>query len=197
MPLLLTTSFLTFAIIIRIAIQYHYTGDHGVRLAKRDAPYIEVIPGTTFVISFAINMVAIALAHFEVWLTNYPSMLEATTLWTNIISALLGFSGIAITVVAQIQMGHSWRIGVDQDESTDLVINGLYSKSRNPIYFGILLYWIAITVSFPHPIIVTCALVCWVSIELIVRKIEEPYLIKTHGQAFKEYCLTSNRYWLF
>jgi protein-S-isoprenylcysteine O-methyltransferase Ste14 len=114
----------------------------------------------------------------------------------NIGIGLLGFFGIVITLVAQLQMGRSWRIGVDQNEETQLMVNGLYSKSRNPIYFGILLYWLAICLCFTHPAMWACATICWISIELIVRKIEEPYLKRVHGDTFNRYCLRSNRYFI-
>ena len=190
MALLLLGSFLSFAIILRILVHYYYTGDHGVRLAKRSAPFIEIIPGTTFVLSFVISAVLIVLNHVGVFLVgnnNYPPLVIMAI-------GVLGFTGIAITVIAQMQMGRSWRIGVDQDEATELMVNGLYAKSRNPIYFGILLYWLALVLVFTHPAMWACAAVCWVSIELIVRKIEEPYLMRVHGAAFDDYCRNSNRY---
>ena len=189
MALLLLVSFLSLAIILRILIQYYYTGDHGVRFAKANAPYIEIIPGTTFVLSFIVSAILIVLNYLEVFPVDnaLPSL-------ANLGVGLLGFSGIVITLVAQMQMGRSWRIGVDQNEKTELMVKGLYSKSRNPIYFGILLYWLALAMCFTHPAMWVCAAVCWISIELIVRKIEEPYLRKVHGDAFDKYCRRTNRY---
>src|SRR4029450_11991122 len=49
---------------------------------------------------------------------------------------LLGFTG---TIVAHLQMGDSWRIGVDSDETTPLVTVGLFCSVRNPIFSGMLL----------------------------------------------------------
>ncbi len=189
MATLLSASFIFFAIFMRILIQYFYTGDHGVRLAKLDAPLIEKIPGTIFILSFIVSLILVALKQYQqLQVGDYFSTK------TSILIGLLGFVGILITVVSQIQMGKSWRIGVDQDEKTDLKISGLYAKSRNPIYFGILLYWIAISLSFLHPAMWVCALVSWASIETIVRKVEEPYLRRVHGEVFESYCRRSNRY---
>jgi protein-S-isoprenylcysteine O-methyltransferase Ste14 len=189
MAQILLISFVSLAIILRMLIQYHYTGDHGLRLAKPGSPYIEVIPGSVFVLSFVISGVLISL--------NYFGLFPVENTWPALVDfsiGLLGFTGIAITLVAQMQMGRSWRIGVDQKERTDLKVGGLYSKSRNPIYLGILIYWLAICICFPHPAMWLCAIVCWVSIEVIVRKIEEPYLRKVHGDAFEDYYRGSNRY---
>lgn len=189
MALILFVSFISFAIILRILIQYYYIGNHGVRFASLKAPYIETVPGTIFVLTFIISGALILMNNFGVFAV-YASL----PLVVSIVSGLIGFAGITITVIAQIQMGRSWRIGVAQNEKTDLIVDGLYSKSRNPIYFGILLYWLAVVISFPHPVMWICASVCWICIELIVRKVEEPYLRRVHGHAFADYCRGSNRY---
>lgn len=189
MALILLSSFISFVIILRILIQYYYTGDYGIRFATLDAPYVEIISGSIFVFSFVISGTLIIVNHFGAFgvQSSHSNVL-------NVAIACIGFTGIAITVIAQVQMGRSWRIGVDQSETTDLRVEGLYSKSRNPIYLGVLLYWLAIAISLPHPAIWACAGVCWLSIELIVRQVEEPYLSRVHGQAFDNYCRESNRY---
>jgi protein-S-isoprenylcysteine O-methyltransferase Ste14 len=107
---------------------------------------------------------------------------------------LLGICGILITLVSQFQMGDSWRIGVDLAELTPLITHGMYAKSRNPIYFGIFLFWIGLCITFPHILLWTCALICWICIEVIVRKIEEPYLSKVHGDDFIKYVSNTNRF---
>ena len=42
--------------------------------------------------------------------------------------------GLAGCVGAQLAMGASWRIGVDESERTDLVTDGPFAIVRNPIY---------------------------------------------------------------
>lgn len=91
-------------------------------------------------------------------------------------------------------MGDSWRISVDQQETTELQTDGLYARSRNPIYFGLLLFWVGICGTFVQPLLILAAIICWICIELIVRKIEEPYLHKTHGEISAEYVRRTNRY---
>lgn len=189
MPFILLMTFFSLAIVLRIAIQYYYTGNHGVRFAARSAPLLEIIPGTIFILSFIVSALFIILHHLGLFaFHNTPSTLM------QVLAGGIGFSGIIITVIAQIQMGRSWRIGVDQGETTQLITSGLYAKSRNPIYFGILLYWIGIVMSTQHLLLWVCAILCWLSIEVIVRKIEEPYLQNTHGTAFERYKTNTHRY---
>jgi len=149
----------------------------------------EKVPGLMFVLSFLVSTVLTVL--YDVGLVHADIIAPSVV---SFIAAVIGFIGIAVVVIAQVQMGRSWRIGVQQSESTDLISSGLYSKSRNPIYFGILLYWLAMCVTLPQPEIWLCAAICWLSIELIVRTIEEPYLQRVHGAAFEDYCRTTRRY---
>ena len=51
---------------------------------------------------------------------------------------LLG-SGALLTLVAQSQMGASWRVGID-DRPTNLVESGVFRLVRNPIFTGLLIF---------------------------------------------------------
>lgn len=189
MSLILMSLFILLAVIVRIISQYLKTGDHGVRLAKSDAPLIEIVPGTLFVLSFCFAFIIVCL--------GYNNKITETVPLTNSIE-LIGFAvgmlGISITLLSQAKMGKSWRIGVDSDESTTLVTSGIYAKSRNPIYFGILLFWIGLCLTFAHVLLWLCAIICWLCIEPIVRKVEEPYLTREHGEHFQKYLDRTHRY---
>lgn len=189
MALLLITLFLVLAVFMRVGIQWYRTNDLGLRAASLNAPLIEILPGTIFILSFCVALVICTLGYLE--------MISPIVVLPNLfrwLSFALGLIGIAITVISQNQMGDSWRIGVDQQETTDLKTNGLYRRSRNPIYFGILLFWIGLCGTFFQPILMVSAVICWSCIELIVRKIEEPYLMKIHGDAFTQYAKRTQRY---
>lgn len=191
MALILSLSFLLLAVAGRIAIQIYHTGDHGVRFTRRSASWSEVIPGSLFILSFAIHFVLVALniiGLLEIRIAN-PEWLQRTGLFT-------GLSGIGLTLVAQWQMGEAWRIGVDPQEKTALITDGLYSRSRNPIYFGVFVYWVGISIVFPHPMMWVCAILCVISVDVIVRAMEEPYLNRLHGAQYTDYCRTTNRYWV-
>lgn len=181
--------FLVLAVVLRAAMQRFRTGDFGLRAAPLDAPLIEILPGTLFVLSFASALVLITLG----WV-GYVSPITRLSNTLEWLFFALGVTGVVITVVSQHQMGDSWRIGVDQTETTTLKTGGLYARSRNPIYFGILLFWIGLCGLFPHPLLWLCAAICWCCIEVIVRKIEEPYLRRLHGDQFDTYLENTNRY---
>jgi protein-S-isoprenylcysteine O-methyltransferase Ste14 len=189
MSLVLIIIFLVFAVGMRVLVQRIKTGDFGVRVASPDAPLIEILPGGIFVLTFCIALVLVILGHLGSLSADFEF-----SLWARWTAFALGLSGILITVVSQNQMGDAWRIGVDQQEVTALKMEGIYAKTRNPIYFGILLFWIGLCLTFANLWLWLCAAICWVCIELIVREIEEPYLEKIHGEGFREYVRKTNRY---
>jgi protein-S-isoprenylcysteine O-methyltransferase Ste14 len=191
MPLFLAANLCLFAILGRIGIQFYYTKDLGVRLLKPSAPLSEIVAGCTFVCAFILSLVLIALNSDGLFTINI-----SLPLWLMWVGVSAGLVGILITIIAQIQMGRSWRIGVDTNEETSLITTGLYFRSRNPTYLGIALYWLGICITFTHPLMWACAIVCWLSIEFIVRKMEEPYLLNCHGQKFADYINKTNRYLL-
>lgn len=189
MSLILVFSFIFLVVILRIIIQRIRTGDFGVRMASRSAPLIEILPGTVFVLSFAIALFVVILNQVGILSTVY----ELPNTY-RLLGFIIGMIGIVFTMISQYQMGDSWRIGVDANETTSLKTGGLYAKSRNPIYFGILLFWVGLCLTQISSIIWLCAVICWVCIELIVRKVEEPYLIKIHKNDFTDYAKKTNRY---
>lgn len=192
MAIFLILLFLALAVFLRAVIQWYKTGDFGIRMASYNTPMIEIIPGTLFVLSFCVAFLLTVLSVYD--LVTALIELPIIVKW---LSFLLSLSGILITVISQYQMGDSWRIGVDQNETTALKTNGLYARCRNPIYFGLLLFLIGLCGTFPNIILLVSALVCWICIEVIVRKIEEPYLFKVHGDDFTYYFDQTNRYFPF
>lgn len=189
MAFLLISLFLVFAVVGRVAVQWFRTGDSGLRTASLDAPLYEILPGGLFIVSFCAAFVLSLLGKLGKIIPVFE--LSPILLW---LFFGLGMAGILIIVVSQHQMGDSWRIGVDQQETTALKTNGLYARTRNPIYFGLLLFWLGLCGTLLHPLILLTAAVCWVCIEVIVRKIEEPYLYKVHGDEFTNYVNRTNRY---
>lgn len=189
MSLILMIVFLVFAVGMRVLVQRIKTGDYGVRVATPDAPLVEILPGGIFVLTFCVALVLLVLGYLGAISTDFEF-----PLWTRWAAFVLGLFGVLVTVVSQHQMGDAWRIGVDQQEVTVLKTQGIYANTRNPIYFGILLFWIGLCLTFANLWLWLCAAICWMCIELIVRKIEEPYLEKVHGESFQGYVSKTNRY---
>lgn len=60
--------------------------------------------------------------------------------WIQVAGIIPATAGIAATVYAQLAMGDSWRIGVDEQENTTLVRTGPFKWVRHPIYTAMMAF---------------------------------------------------------
>lgn len=102
-------------------------------------------------------------------------------------------AGLALVVGAQIDLGESWRIGIDQAARPGLVIDGLYRISRNPIFLGMLVS----LVGFVLFMTTVLSLVVLIGSVLVVRhqvRREEIYLLEAYGNAYRSYARRVGRF---
>ncbi|EID14988.1 protein-S-isoprenylcysteine methyltransferase [Mycolicibacterium phlei RIVM601174] len=106
--------------------------------------------------------------------------------------------GIGLTLQAQLGLGASWRIGVDETERTELVTGGPFAIVRNPIFTTLLLTLTGLTLMVPNPIAIAGLLIAIAGIQLQVREVEEPYLRRVHGHTYRDYTTRVGRFlpWL-
>lgn len=90
------------------------------------------------------------------------------------------------TITAQIQMKDSWRIGIDYDKKSELVTTGLFSISRNPIFAGMLLSLLGLFLCLPTLFSSLFLVLAYVLIQIQIR-LEEEFLLKEHGELYKNY----------
>jgi len=173
-------AFLAVAFGWRSWLQYRRTGDFGFRGFSRDP--IERVSSGLFVLGLGAGLLA-PLAELLGWLgaPHEPSGLAIAT------GAALCGLGFALTVVAQLQMGASWRIGVDASERTALVRGGVFARIRNPIYAGMLLALLGMWLLVPNALAPAALVATAFGLELHVRRVEEPYLLRVHGDAYRRY----------
>lgn len=62
-----------------------------------------------------------------------PVAMPAAIAGTGLVVAV---AGLAVVLIAQAARGESWRIGVDEDERTELVTRGPFARVRNPVFTG-------------------------------------------------------------
>jgi len=103
------------------------------------------------------------------------------------------YSGLALihiallwVVIAQFQMSKSWRIGIDEENKTELVTAGLFSISRNPIFLGMILSVTGIFLIIPNALTFFLCLSTYFVIQIQIR-LEEEFLIKQHGDEYLHY----------
>lgn len=174
-------AFLAVAFGWRSWLQYRRTGDFGFRGFSRDP--VERISSGLFVLGLLAGGLA-PLAELLDWLPSVRALDGAV--WRTA-GGLLCALGFALTVLAQLQMGASWRIGVDARETTALVSRGVFGKVRNPIYTGMLTALLGLLLLVPNAVALLALLATALSLELQVRRVEEPYLLRIHGEGYRSY----------
>lgn len=100
--------------------------------------------------------------------------------------------GTIITVVAQGQMGKAWRIGID-DRPTELVANGLFALSRNPIFSGMIFTLMGSVLIAPAVWSILFASITIVLIAVQTR-FEEKHLVELHGEKYIAYAQRVGRF---
>jgi len=97
-------------------------------------------------------------------------------------------------LVAQAQMGNSWRVGIDSNNATALVAHGLFSVSRNPIFLAMRVNLLGLFLVLPNGVTLTILVAGELLMQIQVR-LEEVHLAALHGQAYAQY-QTRARRWL-
>lgn len=103
--------------------------------------------------------------------------------YAGIIMMVLAFIWV---VMAQFQMKNSWRIGIDDQMKTELVTNGLFQFSRNPVFLGMTASLIGFFLAFPTVIAFFFSLIGSILMQIQIR-LEEEHLLKQHGQIYLAY----------
>lgn len=89
-------------------------------------------------------------------------------------------------IIAQIQMSNSWRVGIDEKNKTDLVTTGLFSICRNPIFLGMIFCVFSLFLIIPNAITFCIFITVYLIIQVQIR-LEEEYLLKSHGENYNNY----------
>ena len=102
--------------------------------------------------------------------------------------------GMVTTLVAQFAMGDSWRIGVDEGERTELVTSGPFQSVRNPIFAGMIPVGIGLALLAPNVVAIVAVVALIAALEIQTRLVEEPYLLRTHGDDYARYASQVGRF---
>jgi protein-S-isoprenylcysteine O-methyltransferase Ste14 len=110
--------------------------------------------------------------------------------WAGVLFCL---AGLAILLWSLISFGRSFRVGIDAEQPDELVVDGVFAFSRNPIYVAFGSVLIGEFLIFPN----------WITLiylaaaaALVHRQVlrEEDYLKGHYGQAYEQYRRRVRRY---
>jgi protein-S-isoprenylcysteine O-methyltransferase Ste14 len=186
--MLIAFVFLTF--FVRVAIQLVRTGRTGFIGFARGAGPLGLLAGILFTGGMAMAVFAINGV-----LKGSLAMIDPLDVtWLEVLGIALGGAAGTAVFLAQLGMGASWRIGVNREERTDLVTGGWFSLVRNPIYTAMIVGWFGFALIVPTWLGLAAVVVIALGLELQVRAVEEPYLLRTHGDRYRAYASRVGRF---
>jgi protein-S-isoprenylcysteine O-methyltransferase Ste14 len=193
LPLVGIVLFLGVGVVWRSWLQYRRHGHAGIILFRshetrqriHDAMFVLVLLVLTVqTMTFALSPLALAGIYVVPPLSGNGAIA---------IGSLLVFGGVAFMVLAQLHLGASWRIGIDEGARPGLVTVGLYRFCRNPIFLGMFVCLAGFAVLVPT----------WLSIAVLLGTIlgvrrqvleEEAYLLRTYGADYRAYARRVGRF---
>jgi protein-S-isoprenylcysteine O-methyltransferase Ste14 len=183
-------AFFLAAFVWRGWIQWRRTGDHGFRGISGAVGSLEWVAGVLLLVGLAAAFAAPILEIAGV-LAPWPPLARAG--WRALGLVCAG-AGVVLTLVAQLQMGASWRVGVDAGERTELVTRGLFGLVRNPIFSAMLLALAGLALLVPNALSLLALATSFAALELQVRRVEEPHLLRTHGDPYRAWASRTGRF---
>lgn len=185
--------FFLLSVVWRALVAYRRTGINPVVLtAGADAYGYVARASKLLLLASGLTVTLIAL------LPTAPYWLGAYTPLQSPLASAAGWGLLLLALgwllLAQLQMGTSWRIGIDHARRTPLVTHGLFRLSRNPIYLAMRVNQIGLLLVFPSA--ATLALLVAGEILMQVQvPLEERHLLAQHGAHYVRYCQHVRR-WL-
>lgn len=185
-------AFFAIAFVWRSYLVWKRTGVNPYVVGKTDSPI-------DFIESFY-RLPVILLAVVVIIFSFVPQIYQyaAPIVWlehsiVKQIGLFLLFAALVWIATAQMQMGNSWRIGIDENSQTELVKKGLFSVSRNPIFFGMRIALLGFFLTLPNALTLLAMVLGDVLMQIQVR-LEEEFLRKSHGEKYEEYCQNVRRW---
>jgi len=180
-----TLLYLLQVFVVKSIIQYKRTGVNPFVFGKSDSAhdYIsKVYKVMIFGLWFAIALYAFFPEQYKYIL---PFWYMENEVVQHVGGALVVVSFIWV-IIAQNQMAKSWRIGINYNEKTELCTNGVFKVSRNPVFLGILISNIGTFLIIPNAITFTVLVLTFASLQFQIR-LEEEYLLNSHGKEYQNY----------
>jgi protein-S-isoprenylcysteine O-methyltransferase Ste14 len=182
--------YLALAVGLRSLIQVRHTGSTGFKGISGAPGSLEWFAGIAFSVGVLTGVAAAVLDVYDV--LEPIDVLDGPG--GHVLGLCLFGLGLTATLYAQLSMGKSWRIGVDESERTDLVTDGPFAHVRNPIYSAMIPTSVGLALLVPNVVALIGLAALVLALEIQVRLVEEPYLMRTHGPAYADYAARVGRF---
>ena len=102
------------------------------------------------------------------------------------IPLLIAIAAFLYTLVCWRKMGKSWRMGIDPNETTELIVAGPYAYVRHPIYTLSIVLMLCTMLILPTPLMLVVGVLHITFLVWEARR-EEQYLVHVHGEPYIRY----------
>ena len=170
---------------------YKQTGINPITFGKNDNAHDYI----GFIMKVLIVLLFVAVLTYSMSEKMYSYLVPISYLQTQTLT-IIGLALIHIALVwisiAQFQMSNSWRIGIDEENKTKLVTDGVFLISRNPIFLGMIISVLGLFFIVPNALTFFLTITTYIIIQIQIR-LEEEFLQKQHAQDYVNYKLKTKR----
>jgi len=149
----------------------------------------KILLPSVLLISFIFTIITALHIKLPAIITNYL----INIIWIKYIGIMFCYIGLIIFLLALISFGKSWRIGIDENNSNELITNGMFKYSRNPIFLFMDLYFTGIMLIYPNIVFILLAIGTIIGIHSQILR-EEEFLLNKFGERYIKYKNKTRRY---
>jgi protein-S-isoprenylcysteine O-methyltransferase Ste14 len=122
---------------------------------------------------------------FNFWgLISYISIIDIPIV--KMVGFVLGIIFLVLMTLARLNLGSSWRVGLDYNTKDELIKTGFYRYMRNPYFTFLLSFQFIIILISPNAIVIFAFIQSYLLLNLQVRE-EEVFLQEKYGGEYVEY----------
>lgn len=174
----------------RLWVQWSRTGSTGYRGISRRLGLLGLAGGISFIVAMVGGLAAPLLQVLRLVTPLRP----LNHVWLHTAGGALAACGLVATIYTQLDMGDAWRVGIDTTESTPLIRTRTFGVVRNPIFSAMVVFTLGQTLLAPNPVAIAVFVIFVVAVEVSVRRAEEPYLLRIHGDEYRDYLASVGRF---
>jgi len=143
--------------------------------------------------AFLWPLVVLAWAHSPQSFAGLPHFPRLENWPVRLLGVLLLSLGVALATIAYGELGEHWRIGVDPSQKSTIVRAGIYASIRHPVYSALWLMLLGFFLLAPNLLFA----LLWAGGSSVITAqadAEERHMTRLHGKAYRDYCLTSGKF---
>jgi len=193
LPLIAVLAFYGLGFGWRTWVQLRRYGSSGIVLFRSGRPGQHLREALFVVLAVALLAEAALAAVAPRRLPGLVPLAPATAAVLRATGTVMVLGATALMLAAQLDLGASWRVGIDEGARPGLVTGGLYRYSRNPIYVAMLAALLGFALLLPSWISLGLLIGAGLGIRRHVRD-EEAYLARTYGEEYRRYAARVGRF---